>query len=83
MLPNRREPATPPLVLRLLGSVVAFQRQAHQQLRSAQAGPSLGGRVQGGGEVIGLGHEVTGASRRHTGSVTLAPKVLHRFWRTA
>jgi len=37
---------------------MALQRQLHQQLATSQVWPSRRRRVQRGGEIIGLGHEV-------------------------
>jgi len=63
---NGGQPAVPALLARLLGGPVANECQANEQLRPAQVGPPSSGRVQGGGQVIGLGHEVTRSGRRHT-----------------
>ena len=65
MLANSGEPALPPLLLRLLGSMVALECQPNEQLRSAQIGPPPGGRIQGDSKVVGLSHEVTRTSSRH------------------
>ena len=70
VFPQGCEPAVAALVMRSLGSVMAFQREANQQLRAAQAGPAGGSRVQCPCEVVGLGDEVTRTSRRHHSSVT-------------
>ncbi len=66
MCANGLESATSPFVTRLLGSAVTLQRQTHHQLRSAQVRPTTGRFVQRYGQIIGLGHEMPGASGGHT-----------------
>ena len=43
MFPNSAKPSLAPLLTRLLGSVISFKRQAHEQLRPTQLGPPSGG----------------------------------------
>jgi hypothetical protein len=53
------------LIMSASGRAMALQCQLHHQLAAAQVWPSLRRRVQRSSEVIGLGHEVPWASRRH------------------
>lgn len=71
MFPNSGKPSLAPLLTRLLGNVVAFERQAHEKLRPTQLRPPSGGRIEGDGEVVGFGHKMTRTSRRHPSSVAL------------
>lgn len=77
MLPNSGKPSRAPLLTRLLGGVISFERQAHEQLRPGQFGPPVGGRIQRKGEVVGFGHKMTRTGSRHSRSVTPICVVLH------
>ncbi len=70
MFPNSGKPSLAPLLTRLLGSVISFERQAHEQLGPAQFGPPLGGRIQCKREVVGFGHKMTRTGSGHSMSVT-------------
>jgi hypothetical protein len=59
------DPVGPPLVPGAFRGTVALEREADQQLGATQAGPLGSGGIQRGRQVVGLGHEVARAGRRH------------------
>lgn len=65
MFANGLKSAASTFAVCLLGGMVALERQAHQQLRPAQAGPAAGSLVQCVFQVIGFGHEMPGARGGH------------------
>lgn len=58
------------------GSLVPRQRQTHQQLRSAHVRPAAGGRIEGGRQLVALGHDVARTSGRHLMGVAPSDMVL-------
>ncbi len=55
---DSRDPAFPPVRLRLLDDATTFDREPDQQLRSAQLWPAAGSGIEHAGEFVGLGDEV-------------------------
>ncbi len=73
VLAERGQPATPPVVMRLLRSEMTLQGKPDQQLWTAEVRPAKRCRVHGGREIVGLGDKVAWAGGRHPETINRRP----------